>query len=242
MTKYYIPAHVYFASDADTVVFLDLRADRYSMLFGEKAHAFNALLSNANAAGPRVLSVNAHACLGDPTLYHQVLSELVDNRLATLDTRLADVALPAQPIPPEDSLFTAMPQSQTSLSIIDVWHFLAACTVSKLRLKFLKIETVVRHVDRRKELNRSAEHTSISEVHRLVTIYNRLRPIIPSSHLCLFDSLCLLEFLACYGCFPSWVFAVRFDPWGAHCWVQYGTLALNEDIEVASAHLPIMTV
>jgi hypothetical protein len=69
-----------------------------------------------------------------------------------------------------------------------------------------------------------------------------LRAFFPVKFLCLFDSLALIEFLSCYGLFPAWTFAVRIEPWAAHCWVQQGDYLFNEEIEEAEDYMPIMSV
>jgi hypothetical protein len=38
------------------------------------------------------------------------------------------------------------------------------------------------------------------------------------------------------------MFAVRLEPWNAHCWVQHGQFIFNEDVETAAGFTPIMTV
>ena len=76
---------------------------------------------------------------------------------------------------------------------------------------------------------------------RLASIFNVWRAYYVRPSLCLFDSLCLLEFLACYALFPKWVFGVNAEPFQAHCWVQEGTAVLNDTVERVSAYTPIMS-
>lgn len=244
VTQYYIPKHVHFASEGDTVIFLDLRSDQYSMLLGRKAHAFNAMLSNT-----RVLSHDV-VCLDKPqstfsqdySLRESVLSELLESRLLQCDNDLGDVPRPTDISLPERSLIEPRAAGFARISIADIRRFLVACVASRLLLKFASIESIIRRVELRKAKRHPQEPASLLELRRVVTIYNRLRPMVPWNYLCLFDSLCLLEFLARYRHFPTWVFAVRLDPWAAHCWVQYDATALNEDIDVAREYLPIMAI
>jgi hypothetical protein len=76
----------------------------------------------------------------------------------------------------------------------------------------------------------------------LVRSFQVLRPIFPRRYLCLFDSLALVNFLAGYGIHPDWIFAVREDPFTAHCWVQQGGVVLNDEVEHISLYTPIMDV
>lgn len=76
----------------------------------------------------------------------------------------------------------------------------------------------------------------------LLAVFDRLRLFYPRPYLCLFDSLALIHFLARFDLYPDWVFAVRADPFEAHCWVQADAVVLNDTVErVASLH-PIMVI
>ena len=55
-------------------------------------------------------------------------------------------------------------------------------------------------------------------------------------------SLALVRFLARHAVFPTWVIGVRAKPWGAHAWVQQGTLLLDASPEQVCEYTPILTV
>jgi hypothetical protein len=74
----------------------------------------------------------------------------------------------------------------------------------------------------------------------LVHTFLSLRPLYPREYLCLFDSLCLVHFLAQFGHFPQWIFGVKLEPFGAHCWVQSGDVVLNDTVEVIGQYTPIL--
>jgi hypothetical protein len=57
---------------------------------------------------------------------------------------------------------------------------------------------------------------------------------------CLFDTLVLLDFLARYGVFPSWVIGVRSVPFAAHSWVQHENAVLNGTPEFVRGYEPIL--
>jgi hypothetical protein len=78
---------------------------------------------------------------------------------------------------------------------------------------------------------------------QLMEVFGRLRVFLFSHREeCLHDSLALLEFLARYGIFPDWVFAVRARPFVAHCWVQYQDVVFNDTAEHVGGYTPIMVV
>ena len=76
----------------------------------------------------------------------------------------------------------------------------------------------------------------------LVSVFEGWRAYYSRSYVCLFDSVCLLNFLARYGFFPSLVFGVIAEPFQAHCWLQEGDLVLNDTVERVTAYAPIMRV
>jgi hypothetical protein len=52
----------------------------------------------------------------------------------------------------------------------------------------------------------------------------------------------LLEYLAWYRIFPTWVFGVQTRPFAAHCWLQHENIVLNDTVEHVTRYTPIMTV
>jgi hypothetical protein len=76
----------------------------------------------------------------------------------------------------------------------------------------------------------------------LVSVFKRCRPLYSRPVVCLFDSICLLNFLALYRFYPALVFAVIAEPFQAHCWLQEGQSVLNDSLEHAGAYTPIMLI
>jgi hypothetical protein len=74
----------------------------------------------------------------------------------------------------------------------------------------------------------------------LIATFQLLRPLFPRPYLCLFDSLALFEFLAGHDCFPHLIFGVVADPFEAHCWLQAGTVVLNDNLERTGRYKPIL--
>jgi hypothetical protein len=75
-----------------------------------------------------------------------------------------------------------------------------------------------------------------------LTVYRRLTPWLPIDGLCLFRSHMLLRYLNALGHGARWVFGVRTWPFRAHCWLQVGDVALDDEAERLSAYAPIMAV
>jgi hypothetical protein len=123
----------------------------------------------------------------------------------------------------------------------DLLDFFLASRKASVDLQKKHLHEVVSAVRRRKA-NAGPDALDISALRRQVAIYAKLRPWYPQRYLCLYDALALVEFLARRNLFPTWVFAVQAQPFGAHCWVQAGDHLLNEVTEYAREFTPIMAI
>ena len=83
---------------------------------------------------------------------------------------------------------------------------------------------------------------SIMTVSALANSFRQARPWYPRNYLCLFDSLALMLFLLRSGIHVQWIFGVREDPFGAHCWIQCGSVVLDEYLDRSRLYTPIMVV
>ena len=240
MTAYHFPGHVHYAVVQDAIIFMDLRADEYSLLTGEKAQLFAALFAPAPHALEREILIDPIAPEKDARARHALVTELLNRDLLSPGAEAAPMN-PADIPPPREYFLAAGDAGVSRIRLRNVGRFFAACLVSTWRLRFITLERTIRVVERRRRKRTSSPHpVDRYELQRLVALFRRMRPLYPKDALCLFDSLALLEFLAPYGCFPHWVFAVTLTPWSAHCWVQYADLCLNEDAERARQYTVIL--
>lgn len=223
MDEYFLPSHVHCCRRGDAFVFLDLKQDDYSLVAGPAASELNALMN------------------ADATVAIKHLGELEQGGLLTKDRATGrplqatecDVALEALL---DDATAAA------NIRIVDYWNFFAACTAATLRLRWQPIEKTVKAVAKRKAKHAANTAIELAKARHLMAVFQRLRSLFPANYLCLFDSLALIEFLARYRTFPTWVFGVRLEPWGAHCWIQQGPFTFNEGAEEAASYTPIMAI
>jgi hypothetical protein len=242
VTDYYIANHVHFALRANAAVFLDLRSDRYSMILGPRAQAFKSILFRG--ADFHMIDASDTSPLPENrALIEAVITELLDSGMLTTDRASAAASTSEQiPLPEESLLDDDHTTGQSSVHAHHVGNFLASCATAKWRLARSSIESIVRTVEQRKRQRVNGNLVDLRKARNLVRVYNKMRPLLPLDARCLFDSLSLLNFLAKYGCFPNWIFAVQLHPWEAHCWVQYGTVAFNQSPDDARTYLPLMSV
>ena len=89
---------------------------------------------------------------------------------------------------------------------------------------------------------RTAPRPPLALAERTVERFLLSRPWYPRNYLCLFDSLALLRYLALNRIAANLIFGVREDPFAAHCWLQYGTVVINDHLDRARVYSPIMSV
>lgn len=225
MEEYLLPRHVHFCRHDQALIFLNLEADAYSLIDGDNARTlWNAVAANQPITRSTIPNI-------DELLANGVLTSSSGAR------RFAPTTIRAA----TDPLIHAEVLT-VRLTVEHVLRFAAACIVAWFRLRHMSIKRTVESVEARKARSSSCETLDLDRARALVTAFNRMRMFFPHDYLCLYDSLALLEFLARYGVFPKWVFGVRLDPWGAHCWVQEGSFVFNEDVEETLGYTPIMVV
>lgn len=239
---HYIPNYVHLVSVSDAVIFLNLRLDRYSVLLGPKARAFRRMLCTTSDAIQAVSISSKENSADDWEMSRTVLSELVENHLVTSIKEDGAPTIRAHAPLPDRDLMELQPSEPRRVGLLDFLRFGRSCFHVTWQLKYSSVEAIVRSLECRKRRRKLEGDLNLDELRRLVGVYDRLRPLFPRNFLCLFDSISLVEFLAGYNFFPDIIFAVRLDPWSAHCWVQYDTVALNQDIAEAATYRPIMAV
>tara|TARA_R110002073_G_scaffold21055_2_gene74583 strand:- start:2089 stop:2847 length:759 start_codon:yes stop_codon:yes gene_type:complete len=246
--EYFLPEGVFMCVAGASLVFLDLRTDRYIGLTPELTLPLLARmpLNSDHQAVAVIRRLNQTSGKATAEECGAVVADLLRNGILTPD------ATKAGPHPP-----TAAPMPSRDLSGYDLGRkhhmglrhlaqFLCACSIAFFKVRFRTTEQLVRSVRRRKQQQlqgSSANNCSHEKIKDLVEIFKILRPLFfTAKDHCLFDSLALIEFLARYKIYPTWVFGVHMGPFQAHCWVQDEKVIYNEDIDKAHFFTPIMTV
>jgi hypothetical protein len=125
-----------------------------------------------------------------------------------------------------------------------VFRFLTGATFAAASLKLRTLLAITESVAaRRDRCARAPRSESPDALRDAVAVFDKLRPLLFASRdKCLFDSLALINFLALEGMFPRWVIGVTTRPFGAHSWVQDGTMVLNDQHEHVRGFRPILVV
>jgi hypothetical protein len=122
-------------------------------------------------------------------------------------------------------------------------QFFFACAKADWNLRARRFSRIVENIERRRFRARSSGRMPDAvRKAALITLFKKLRPLYPRPYLCLFDSLALFEYLAINCSYPRVVFGVVGDPFQAHCWLQEGTVVLNDDLERVGKYTPILCI
>jgi len=214
--------HVSYGLVGDRPVFLDLKRDRYLMLDDKAAASFERLRrSDGSASGSE-----------------DELAPLLATGLFRLDDRPGNLAAVAHAAPER------MPPARRgggrgadASEAVRIWLLLRR--VNRL-LRTRPLEQIVSQ--RRRRPPTGEVGPAPGEIERLAGRFARARALVPAPPRCLSESLALIDWMAKRSAFPSLVFAVRLDPFAAHCWVQSGRTVLNDAPDIVAEYRPVLTL
>jgi len=236
MPKYSLTRHVFACLQGEHVVFLDVRKDRYFALEAAKTRGFGSFVHGwpDQSHAPAAPEEDAAAALA-------VLSE----KGLICDYGGEPVCSPVPPVPPPadecvSSAFEERPRVSAPLFV----RFLISALTASFLLRFRPFDVAVRRVQERNARHLPDEGVSnAAAMKQLIAQFAALRPyFFTAKDACLFEALALSEFLAKHGVFPRWVFGVQSRPFAAHCWLQVGSVVLNDTLDHVRRYAPIMAV
>lgn len=242
MNEYFLAKDAFVCETAGYAVFLDLAKDRYVALPPESVRMLKALVSV-------------------PRAFHQAADQSQDglssDELASLSAELAGQGLLVTDERQGKRLIQlAFSAPQSSLRIDDsenveaTWGCRARFRLAQVRaaaaLNFLTLKSLTQRVGTRK-LKRARRSFAAGDRDRnsgrLAYICSGLQSKgFSGRDTCLKDSLTMLEFLAQYDIFPDWFFGVSVHPFAAHCWLQDGSVVLNDSVHNVRRFTPLMVV
>jgi Transglutaminase-like superfamily len=237
--QYFLRDHAFFCLTSTFCFFLNLRTDKYLCtntkafrLLGPHIYGWLADSEPGERAGASLSP--------DKTL---LAEELVDREILSRTQTDCKEARPTVWALPLRTLVAHEKAPSTSYRLSRAAPFFWATASANHSLRKKPLESVIRLVRQRKESHvRTDLQLDIDVTSELTAAFNALRSIFPRNYLCLFDSLSLINFLSHYDIFPTLVFGVRPEPFGAHCWVQAGDVALNDTVQHLREYTPIMAI
>jgi hypothetical protein len=244
------PAHSYLlltkqtfvALTDETLVFLDLHRDKYSCL--ERRHT-RPVVQLLGLPVPDDGKPAERAEDQESEDAAKVIEDLIDRGLVTRDPDKGKRAEFVTQYSELKEMLGYFPGEGPEVRFDDVVKFFKALIVTKSLLKFASMERIVMRVKRRKDRYYAKGGTMPDDerLNELVETYKILKPLfVTVKDQCLFNSLFLIEFLACYRVYPNWYFGVRLNEFYAHCWVQDRNVIYDDSIVWTNANQPIMAV
>jgi hypothetical protein len=228
MSSHFLSRHTYICPGADQVVLLDLASENYLAIPMADARLLCGWVRDWPVAGP----VTAE----QPEILKQLLAEglLTGNsehaRIGTLTTA---ACLPREALEDRKGI-------RVRIRLIDVFRFFVAVIAGSIALRFVPLGKIVAHVRKRKT------HARAFDMDRALTLLVKYEHLyawfFDRNDECLRNSLYLLTFFAQHRLFPDWIFGVRPEPFLAHCWLQHGSVVINDKVRSTACLLPIMVV
>ncbi len=237
--SYLLAEQVFSCVADDRIVFLDLRRNKYLCLSQHNTQA--ALRALSDIIEPEQ-NPGLNAQTSDDEKADQVLRSLIDGGLLSQTDIKPKNGDSSSIRLPETVLRPKTKSTTTTLRPLHWTRFLRASFTASWKLRRYSMQRTVNSVEQRKARRYSSRHRDRYTLRDLVSIFDGLRPYYVRKYLCLFDSLALVEFLALYRFYPTWVFGVRTEPFNAHCWVQDESYVLNDSLETVRTYTPIMAV
>jgi hypothetical protein len=219
-------------------VLLDLVNDKYLCIGSQ---VFEVLRQPSNEI-QQLESRNISAASAVPDI-SRVVQDLVDRGIIVTGSTIGKEIEPVVAAPQVTSTLADPPADRTAFWMLRLPSFLCACRRATRDLAHKPLHQTVQGVKELRRRQGSGRGTwDPVKTRVLVGDFAALRYVFPRSYLCLFDSLALVHFLAAYGQFPTWVFGVDAEPFTAHCWLQEGSILLNDTLPNVSRYTPIMAV
>ena len=232
MTKeFHIAGHIFPALTDQHLVLLDIHADSYILAGPDEKKVLENIIKNSAPQPGKTLT---------GLLEQNILTTDLDCALRTdgLRSPLSVEYLPAQ----NERMRYSLDQ-QHAKKTGNILKLLWASAQTLMMRRFLPFHKMLEVVGKRKQKNHhdTVETGSSKDIEDLLDFFRRYRVLFytPKDH-CLFDSLCLINFLALFDIFPDWVFAVRMGPFEAHCWVQYKQDIYNDTLAHCGNFAPIL--
>jgi len=135
--------------------------------------------------------------------------------------------------------------ARSAVTALRLARLLRCTAVTALWMRYRSLQSIAMAVAARRDRHQAdtTSQSSLDLTRDAVAAYDRLRPLALTKHnRCVHDSLTLMAFLALEGVFPHWVIGVKTGPFGAHSWVQSGSIVLNDLHENVRRYRPILVV
>jgi hypothetical protein len=238
--SYRLRDHIYACCPDGQAVLLDLKRDAYFGLDAEQTLALRGLVEDwpVCAVSNSRVSLDEARGLAAELERRGILRLSLPFECAEPDTRYPSPCVVQEQLIPWDQMSAANVRAGRA------FRFIRSALVVALLMRVCTLRFLIDRARRRKSLalSRGAVFDKDRARELLNAFYYMRAFLYGKKARCLFDSAVLVEFLACYGLFPQWVFGVQSRPFAAHSWVQSDAAVLNGTPEFVRAYTPILVI
>lgn len=158
----------------------------------------------------------------------KLLQSLLDRQLITRNPLQGKSAASPRIALPREWVREGEPRGCPQITARYVRRFIASVAYAACSRAFVPFNATVSSARRSADAARGRP-ASIHEVAFLVRVFDWLRPVaFRKTDECFLYCMAMRQFLSKYGIVPDWVFAVRTQPFAAHCWLQHGDHVLTD--------------
>lgn len=202
-------------------IFLDMAADRYFSLDGPAGDSFS-----------RLVAEKPLSPADDEALTRLVARGILESK------DVGSVPAPCRHPAPRHSYLDAPIASADARRLPSVaWHLGA----TKLRLRRVPLASMVQYVALAKKRPGTPNPVG-ADLHKLAQTYEWTRRFLMPLDRCLVRALALAGQAAGAGHRIDLVFGVQLRPFGAHCWVEYEGMVLDDRLDHVRNFTPILAV
>lgn len=217
--RFWLTNWTYCCVSDGSAVFLNIKTDRYFLLEPGQWSAVQQLIY---AVDGKISNVPVAQTMTDSQ--EEIIASMINAGILTGD-RSKGKLLSSPDVPSPYSLFEhtdCLKQPK-----IKKRHIIAVITAGiiihiMLSLGLLRFIVAIMRALKKQQLECDDELEMLSE------IFDRLRPLLIRSRICLYDTLVFYFFSLMFGRTPNVVFGIQTAPFGAHCWAQVGRTILND--------------
>lgn len=213
--RYFLSKQAHVCVTGDAMVILDQATGKYLSLDRHRAASLGGL-------------VLGWPLPADGRRMPDLLQSLLQRGLITDDPQQGKAATSASIALPRHWIRDGEPRGCPRITARDVRRFMAACMRAGCSRTFLPFSHTVSSARRRAQGSQRTD-VSVQELALRVRVFDWLRPLaFRKTDECFLYCLAMREFLSRHGIVADWVFAVRTQPFAAHCWLQHGDQALTD--------------
>lgn len=225
----YLRRDVYFCECDGAIVILDLPGDRYLRFTGQQGAWFQSLYQE-------------HGQQSTGEAAQKFADKLV---AAGILTGVANSGMPIRPTSSKQSgLAEDSPwQERCPPKLSSIFPVAAAAIGASVTERTRSLSRTINAIRRWKDTRTLISGADRQRVLDLTSTFHALAPFFFSTQdACRYRSLCLLRYFQIHGIAADWIFGVRLAPFGAHCWVQWEDIVLNDYPDTVREYQHIMIV